>query len=85
MHDDGARKARWTTRGYEQTLDGNEDFFSATQVMMHLKMMLVDAALKVHVAAIGNCRGVFLPVTFEPRRNGKPSVDRASSRSRVGA
>ena len=26
MHDDGARKARWTTRGYEQTLNGNEDF-----------------------------------------------------------
>ena len=30
VHDDGARKARWTTRGYEQTLNGNEDFFSAT-------------------------------------------------------
>ena len=24
------RKARWTTRGYEQTLNGNEDVFSAT-------------------------------------------------------
>ena len=28
LHDDGARKARWTTREYEQTLNGNEDFFS---------------------------------------------------------
>ena len=52
MHDDGARKARWTTRGYEQTLNGNEDFFSATPAMMHLKMMLVEAALKGHAAAI---------------------------------
>ena len=52
VHDDGARKARWTTRGYEQTLSGNEDFFSATPAMMYLKMMLVDAALKRHVAAI---------------------------------
>ena len=59
MHDDGARKARWTTRGYEQTLNGNEDSFSATPAMMHLKMMLVEAALKGHVAAIGDCSGAF--------------------------
>ena len=59
MHDDGARKARWTTRGYEQTLNGNEDFFSATPAMMHLKMMLVETALKGHVAAIGDCSGAF--------------------------
>ena len=26
QHDDGALKARWTTRGFEQTLQGNEDF-----------------------------------------------------------
>ena len=59
MHDDGARKARWTTRGYEQTLNGNEDFLSATPAMMHLKMMLVEAALKGHVTAIGDCSGAF--------------------------
>ena len=59
VHDDGARKARWTTRGYEQTLNGNEDVFSATPAMMHLKMMLVEAALKEHVAAIGDCSGAF--------------------------
>ena len=51
--DDGARKARWTTRGYEQTLNGNEDFLA----MMHFTMMLVDAALKGHVVAIGSCSG----------------------------
>ena len=84
MHDDGARKARWTTRGYEQTLNGNEDFFSATPAMMHLKMMLVEAALKGHVAAIGDSSGGLLPVTFEPRWNGKPSLDRTASRGRAG-
>ena len=84
MHDDGARKARWTTRGYEQTLNGNEDFFSATPAMMHLKMMLVEAALKGHVAAIGDCSGCLLPVTFEPRWNGESSLDRTASRGRAG-
>ena len=59
MRDDEARKARWTTPAHEQTLNGNEDFFSATPAMMHLKMMLVEAALKGHVAAIGDCSGVF--------------------------
>ena len=59
MHDDGARKARWTTRGYEQTLNGYEDFFSATPAMMQLKMLLVDAALKEHVTAIEACSGAF--------------------------
>ena len=50
VHDDEERKAKWTTRGYEQTLDGNEDFFSATPAMLHLKMMLIDAAERT-------CRG----------------------------
>ena len=66
VYDDGARKARWTTRGYEQTLNGNEDFFSATPAMMHLKMMLVDAALKGDVAAIGDCSGAFYQSPLNP-------------------
>ena len=66
LHDDGARKARWTTRGYEQTLNGNEDFFSATPELMHLKMMLVDAALKGHVTAIGDCSGAFYQSPLNP-------------------
>ena len=66
MHDDGARKARWTTRGYEQTLNGNEDFFSATPAMMHLKMMLVEAALKGHVAAIGDYSGALYQSPLNP-------------------
>ena len=66
MDDDGTRKARWTTRGYEQTLNGNEDFFSATQATMHLKRMLVDAALKGHVAAIEDCSGVFYQSLLNP-------------------
>ena len=52
---------RWvdTMHDYEQILNGNEDFFSATPAMMHLKMMLVEAALTGHVAAIGDCCGAF--------------------------
>ena len=81
MHDDGVRKARWTTRGYEETLNGNEDFFSATPATMHLKMMLVEAALKGHVAAIGDCSGALLSchvtmaVTDEDlQKLGKPPI-----------
>ena len=33
---------------------------------MHLKMMLVDAALKEHVAAIGDCRGAFYQSLLNP-------------------
>ena len=66
MHDDGARKARWTTRGNEQTLNGNDDFFSATPAMMHVKMMLVEAALKRHVVAIGDCSGAFYQSPLTP-------------------
>ena len=66
LRDDGVWKARWTTRGYEQTLNGNEDFFSATPAMIHLKMMLVDAALKGHVAAIGDCSGAFYQSPLNP-------------------
>ena len=66
QHDDVALKARWTTRGSEQTLQGNEDFFSATPATMHLKMMLVDAARKGHVAAIGDCSGAFYQAPLDP-------------------
>ena len=66
IYDDGARKARWTTRGHEQTPKGSEDFFSATPAMMHLKMMLVDAALKGHVAAIGDYSGAFCQSPLNP-------------------
>ena len=34
--------------------------------MMHLKMMLVDAALKGHVAAIGDCSGAFYQSPLNP-------------------
>ena len=70
--------------GTEQTLNGNEDFFSATPAMMLLKMMLVEAALKGHVAAIGDCSGAFYQSPLNPDWNGKPSLDRAASRGRVG-
>ncbi len=66
QHDDGALKARWTTRGFEQTLTGHEDFFSATPATMHLKMMLMDAAKKGNVAAIGDCSGAFYQAPLDP-------------------
>ncbi|CAK0870998.1 unnamed protein product [Prorocentrum cordatum] len=69
QHDDGALKARWTTRGYAQTLNGNENFFSATPATVHLKMMLVDAAKKGHVAAIGDCSGAFYQALLDPDGN----------------
>ena len=84
MHDDGARKARWTTRGYEQTLNGNEDFFSATPAMMHLKMMLVEASSERTCCGNRRLQRGLLPVTFEPRWNGKPSLDLTASRGRAG-
>ena len=34
--------------------------------MMHLKMMLVDAAFKGHVAAIGDCSGAFYQSPLNP-------------------
>ena len=74
QHDDGALKARWTTRGFEQTLQGNEDFFSATPATMHLKMMLVDAARKGHVAAIGDCSGAFYQAPLDPDGTGGRST-----------
>ena len=87
MYVNGARKARWTARGYEQTTNGNEDFFSETSSMIHLKKMLVDAALEEHVAAIrcSNWRIQWghLPVSPESRQNGEQSLDRAS-RGRIG-
>ena len=66
MHVDGARKARWTTRGYEQTLTRTDDPFSATPAMMHLKTMLVEAALKGHFAPIGDCSGAFCQSPLNP-------------------
>ena len=84
MQDDGARKARWTTRGYEQTLNGYEDFFSATPALVQLKNVVGRCSFEG--ARCGNRRlqRGLLPVTFEPGRNGTPSVDRASSRGRAG-
>ena len=82
MYDDGARKARWTTRGYEQTSNGSEDFFSSTSAMMHLKMMLVDAALKGHVAAIGDYSGTFYQSSLNPEQRAK--FGSSSSRGRIG-
>ena len=83
MHDDGARKARWT-RGYEQTLNGNEDFFSATP-MMNLKNDVGRGSLAMARGGTRRLQRGLLPVTCEPRRNRKPGLDRAACRGRAGA
>ena len=40
--------------------------FSAAPAMMHLNVMLVEAALKGHVAAIEDCRGAFYQSLLNP-------------------
>ena len=45
------------THGYEQTVNGKEEFFSVMPAVMHLKMMLVDAVQNGHVVAIGDWSG----------------------------
>ena len=72
-HDDGARKARWTTRGYEQTPERTRG------------LLLSNASSER--TRCGNRRlqqRGLRPVTLEPRRNRKPCLDRAASRDRAG-
>ena len=37
--DDGVMKSRWTTRGFEQALEGDENFYSGTPALGHLKVL----------------------------------------------
>ena len=58
VHDDGARKSRWTTRGYEQTLNGNEDFFFSNASDDASQNDVGRCSFETgHVAAIGDCSG----------------------------
>ena len=84
MHDDGVRKASWTTRGYEQTLNGNEDFFSANASDDASQNDVDRCSFEGTCCSNWRLQRGLLPVTFEPRRNRKPSLDRASARGRVG-
>ena len=52
--DDGERKSRWTTRGFEQALLGNETHVAGTPGMAHLKALLVDAARQNTAVALGD-------------------------------
>ena len=81
MHDDGERKARWTRRGYEQTLNGNEDFFSATPAWCTLKIMLVDAALKGARGGNRRLQRALHQAPCSPRQNRTHSVNRVASTS----
>jgi len=59
IDDNGTPKSRWTTRGFEQHLEGDENFYSGTPALCHLKALLVLAELEGHVAALGDCSGAF--------------------------
>ena len=68
VHDDGERTARWKTRGYEQTLNGNEELFSATPATIHLKN---DVGRCSSERTRGGSRGLqwsLLPGALEPQR-----------------
>ena len=66
IYDEGARKTRWTTWGYEQTPNESEDFSSAVPEPISLKMTLAASTLKEHVAAIGDCNGTFYQSPLNP-------------------
>ena len=55
---------RW---GFEQTLYGNENHIAGTPSLPHLKALLVDAAVRGHAVALGDCSGAFYqaPLTEE--------------------
>lgn len=57
--DDGELKSRWTTRVFEQTLSGDDNFYSGTSALCHLKAMLVLTEKEGHVVALCYCSGVF--------------------------
>ena len=59
VQDDGELKSRWTTRGFEQTLLGNENHVAGTPGLAHLKALLVDAARRGNAVALGDCSGAF--------------------------
>ncbi|CAK0853161.1 unnamed protein product [Prorocentrum cordatum] len=65
------RSRHATTRGFDQTLQGNEVSYSATTANSHLKMMFVDAARKGHVAAIGECSGAFYQAPLDAEGTGE--------------
>ena len=66
FYDEGARKTRCTTRGYEQTPNGSEDFSSAAPATIPLKTIFAASALKGHVAAIGDWSGTFCQSLLNP-------------------
>jgi hypothetical protein len=65
---DTADKSRWTTRGFEQRLDGTENHVANTPSLIHLKALLVYAETKGHVAAVGDCSGAFYQAPLKEER-----------------
>ncbi|CAK0808134.1 unnamed protein product [Prorocentrum cordatum] len=55
----GSRQSRWTTRGFEQQVNGRENFVAAAPSLPHLKAMLANAELRDHAVAFGDGSGAF--------------------------
>ena len=55
----GEPKSRYTTRGYEQELYGNENFYSATPAVEKVKALLVIAEKLGYDVGLGDCSGAF--------------------------
>ena len=52
-------KSRWTTRTFDQSLDGTENHVANTPALTHLKALLVHAEVRGHVVALGDCSAAF--------------------------
>ena len=59
-------RARWTTHGYEQNSERKRGYLVSDACDDALEMMLVDATLKGHVVAIGDCSGAFHQAFLKP-------------------
>jgi hypothetical protein len=53
-------KSRLTVRGFEQQLEGDEQFFSATPCAMTLRTLLVLAQVRGWSVSVGDCKNAFL-------------------------
>ena len=71
---DKHHKSRWTARGYEQFLEGTEDFYSPTPQHTAVKALLVVAEVKDHIVTFGDCEDAFLQSELVTLGDSDPEV-----------